>query len=793
MIKNYFKITLRNIKKNPGYSFINILGLAAGISVCMLIFQYVSYELSYDEYHTKSDRIYRITLDHPRAHIGMTPSMLSPTLQQRFPEVETGVRLFDVGRFQPLVVRYENEVFEEQKVVYVDSTLFQVFDFELSSGNPNTALTQPNTVVLTHETALKYFGEVNPIGKNLEINERDYEVTGVMKNIPGNSHFQYDFFISLITRSSWSELSDDTWRSANFYTYIVIDSQNSIANLKQKTDEYISEHFSEDEFVASLDIVFEPLTDIHLYSQVVEDISPQGDIRYVLAASAIAILILIIACINYMNLATARSARRSREVGIRKVLGSNRGSLIGQFYGESAFLTMIAIAFTVLLIELFLPWFNQITGLAVIVDYASFQFWGVMLGIGIVVTVVAGSYPALMLSSFNPSTVLKGTGTAGGSSGLRKFLVVFQFSASIFLIICTLVIYRQINFIQDKELGYKQDNVLVLTAYSDVEQRFDALQSELMQLPDVEGVAMTSETPVSIRAGYVPDIEGLEEGPNFIVNAIRVTPGFTSALGIDIVAGRTFTDGDYTRAKQTENREYAILVNEETADHFGLNPEELVGRHASIGGESGPIVGVIKNFHFSSLHRSIEPLFIFPRGSFNKLLISFNSADVRKTLDDSRSIWNGMFPQYPFEYEFLDQEYNALYQQETRAGNIFTSFAVLAVIIACLGLIGLASYMVEQRTREIGVRKVLGATPIQVLTLFSKDFLILILLGFLISVPAAWYVMTDWLQNFAYRIEIQLGIVLLAGLITVLFALITISFQSIKAARLDPVDSLRSE
>lgn len=793
MLKNYIKISLRNILKNPGYSFINILGLAAGIAVCMLIFQYVSYELSYDEYHSKSERIYRITLDHPRAHIGMTPSMLSPTLQQRYPEVETGVRLFDVGRFQPLVVRYENEVFEERSVVYVDSTLFQVFDFELLSGNPRTALSQPNTVVLTHETALKYFGEVNPLGNSMEINGSEYEVTGVMKNIPGNSHFQYDFFVSLITRSSWSELSDDTWRSANFYTYIVLDKQASITALKQKTDEYISKDFSDNEFVTSLNIVFEPLTDIHLYSQVNEDISPQGDIRYVLAASAIAILILIIACINYMNLATARSARRSREVGIRKVLGSNRSSLIGQFYGESAFLTIIAIAFTVLLIELFLPWFNQITGQVVMVDYGSFQFWGVMLGIGIVVTVAAGSYPALMLSSFNPSAVLKGTGVSGGSPGLRKFLVIFQFSASIFLIICTLVIYRQINFIQDKELGYKQDNVLVLTAYSDVEQRFDALRSELMQLPDVEGVAMSSETPVSIRAGYGPDIEGLEEGPNFIINALRVTPGFTSALGIEIVAGRTFTDGDFTRANQSENREYAIMVNEETADHFGLNPEELVGRQASISGESGPIVGVVKNFHFSSLHRSIDPLFIFTRGSFNKLLISFNTTDVRNTLDDSHAIWSRMFPQYPFEYEFLDQEYNALYQQETRAGNIFTSFAVLAVFIACLGLIGLASYMVEQRTREIGVRKVLGATPIQVVTLFSKDFLILIVLSFLISVPTAWYVMSGWLQNFAYRIELQLGIFLLAGFITVLFALIAVSFQSVKAARLDPVESLRSE
>ncbi|MGK7369369.1 MAG: ABC transporter permease, partial [Candidatus Halalkalibacterium sp. M3_1C_030] len=351
----------------------------------------------------------------------------------------------------------------------------------------------------------------------------------------------------------------------------------------------------------------------------------------------------------------------------------------------------------------------------------------------------------------------------------------------------------QIDFIQEKELGYKQENVLVLTAYGEVENRFDALKSELNQIAGFQGAAMTSETPTSIRAGYGPDIEGIEEGPNFIINALRVSPEFTEAMDIDIVSGRTFTEGDYTRANQSETGEYAILVNEKTAAHFGLNPQELIGRNASIGGGSGTIIGVVKDFHFASLHRPVEPLFIFPRGSFNKLLLSFNTEDVRRTLEQTGEVWSSMFPQYPFEYEFLDQEYNALYQQETRAGNIFTSFAILAIFVACLGLVGLASYMVEERTREIGVRKVLGATSAQIMTLFSKDFVILILIGFLLSVPAAWYVMSQWLQNFAYRVEIGWAIFLLAGLITILIAMSTVSYQALKAAKLDPVDSLRSE
>lgn len=793
MFNNYIKIALRNLRKYKGYSLINILGLAVGIAVCMLIFRYVSHELSYDRYHSKSERIFRVTMDHPQSHIALTPSMILPTLKNLFPEVETGVRIYDVGRFQPLVIRNQNRVFEERKFAYADSTLFKVFDFELLAGNPNTALASPNTMVITREMAVKYFGNQNALGRSLEVNSREFEVTGVIENIPGNSHFRYDFFASLVSRSGWSELSDDTWRSANFYTYLVLDDRDKASGLKQKVDAFINDNFPENEFAASLDIIFQPLTDIHLYSEVEGEIAPQSDIRYIIAASAIAFIILIIACINYMNLATARSAGRSREVGIRKVLGSEKKQLVGQFYGESAFLTLIAIALSLLLMELFLPWFNNLTGQTLMIDYTSIEFWFLMAGTGLLVTLIAGSYPALMLSSFKPSEVLKGKKISSGSTGLRKFLVVFQFAASIFMIISTLVIYRQIDYIQEKELGYKQDNVLVLTAYSDVEDRFNTLQGELMQVADIEGVAMSSETPTSIRAGYGPDIEGVEEGPNFIINALRVTPGFSDALNIELAAGRALTEGDYTRANLEEEREYAILVNEATARHFGVDPEELVGRRASIGGGSGNIVGVVRDFHFASLHRPIEPLFIFPRGSFNKLLISFQSTDVNKVLNDTEAVWDRLFPQYPFNYEFLDQEYHALYQQETRAGYIFNSFAILAIFVACLGLVGLASYLVEERNREIGIRKVLGATSVQVMTLFSRDFIILVLAGFLISVPLSWYAMGKWLQNFAYRIDIDWNIFLLAGAITLFIAIATVSYQALRAATLDPVESLRSE
>lgn len=793
MLKNYLKIAFRNVKKHTGYSLINILGLAVGIAVCSLIYLYVSHEMSYDQYHSKSDRIYRVTIDHPRAHIAMTPSMILPASKQLFPEVESGVRLFDAGSFSPLVVRHENMVFEERSIVFADSTLFDVFDFEMIAGNENDALKRPRSAVLTQEMTERYFGTEDAIGQTLQIGGNEYEVTGVIQNIPENSHFRFDFFLSMSSRSGWSQLSDSEWRAANFFTYLLLRNGSDVMDLSQKANAYLQEQLAENEFASAINLEFESLEKIHLYSEVNEDIQPQGDIRYILAAIAIAIVVLIIACINYMNLATARSSLRAREVGIRKVLGSERNRLIGQFFGESAFLTVLSIGVSILLVELVMPWFNQLTGQMLAIDYNSLQFWGMIVSLGIIVTILAGSYPALMLSSFKPVAVLKGGGIKGGNARLRKYLVVFQFAASIFLIISTMVIYQQIQFMQQKDLGYKQDNVLVLTAYGEVENSFEALRSEMQNVPGFVEAAMASDTPTNIGAAYSPDVEGVDEGPNYVVNGLRVSPEFSDALNIDIVAGRSFTEGDFTRANQAEDYEYAIMLNESAVASLGFSPDDIVGRTARISGGEGTIIGVVKDFHFSSLHQPIEPLFIFPRDGFNQLLMSFNSSDIASTLDETRAVWEEMFPQYPFEYQFLDQEYNALYQQETRAGNIFTSFAILAIFVACLGLVGLASFMVEQRTREIGIRKVLGATATQIMTLFSKDFLILVGIGFLISVPLAWYAMSNWLQNFAYQIDLGWSLFLIAGAATLIIAFATVSWQAIQAAKLDPAESIRAE
>lgn len=794
MISNYLKVAFRNLRKYKGYTFINVAGLAVGIAVCVLIFRYVAHEISYDRYHEKADRTYRITLDMEQIHLAVTPSMLSPTLQQLFPEVEAGVRLLDAGRTQALVIRNGERVFEESSFAFADSSLFDVFSWELLAGDADRALERPRTLVVSRDMARKYFGSANPVGRALEVNGTSYEVTGVMENIPRNSHFRFDFFASMSTRSGLSWLSDNTWRAANFFTYITLQEGASAETLKQKVDEFIAENIPGNDFVNQLDIQFEPLTDIHLYSETDADIAAQGDIRYVLGALAIAVLILVIACINYMNLATARSVRRSREVGIRKVLGSDRRQLMGQFYGEAAFLTLLAQAISILLVEISLPWFNSLTGQVIAVDYTSLAYWGMLAGVALTVTLVAGSYPALMLSSYSPSDVLKGGGVTPGGSRLRKGLVVFQFAASIFLIIGTMVIFRQVNFIQQKELGYKKDNVLVLNAYNEVERSMETFRSRLEQISGVEGAAMASETPTSIRGGYGIDVSGLEEGPNFQLTGLRVDASLTEVLNLDLVAGEALTQGDLQRANpDSGSGEYAFLVNEALARHYGVEPQELVGRPTVMSGRQGTIKGVVEDFHFQSLHREITPLVLFPQDGYNKLMVSFNTDDVQQTLGETRAAWTELYPGHPFEYQFLDQEYQALYQQETRAGQIFTSFAVLAIFVACMGLVGLASYMVERRTREIGVRKVLGASMSHIMALFSRDFVMLVMAGFLVAAPLGWIAMDGWLQNFAYRVDLGVSVFLGAGLLALLIALLTVSYQAFRAARLDPVESLQTE
>jgi len=791
MLKNYFKIAFRNLLKHKVYSLINILGLAVGIAVCVLIFRYISHEMSYDAYHENSDQMYRVTLQMAERHVAVTPSVVSPAIQNNFPEVMSGVRILAAGNFSALVIRYEEKVFEESRFAYADSSLFDVFSYEFIAGDPPTALNRPQTMVLSRNMAQKLFDDEFPVGKTVVTDGGiEYEVTAVIENMPSTSHFQFDVIASMVTIQGWGELTDTELKGSQFYTYIVLQQGASSKDLEENLNIYISQSFAPD---YDFNLRLQPVTDIHLYSNLLAEIRPQGDIRYIWAASAIAILILIIACINYMNLATARSARRAKEVGIRKVLGSQRKQLIGQFYGESAFLVGLAILFAVFIIEITFPWFNQMTGQVLTSGLDDPFLWIALLAVGIIVTLVSGSYPAIMLSGFKPVSVLKGAGGTKGKSGFRKALVVFQFAISVFLIIGTLVIYQQVDFIQSKELGYKNDNVIALNAPGNIQSHFDTFRSELMQVQGVDNVTMASDTPVDVSAGWSIDISGVEKDPNLVIMGLLIHPEFTQSLDIPIIAGRDLRQQDYIAANREDDPEYAYLLNETAVRTFGLEPEQIIGRAAEMSGRHGMIVGVVKDFHFAPLHREIEPLVMFPEDGFSKLIIGFTSADIRQTLDQTKSVWDSIFPGAPFEFTFLDQEYNALYQQEKQAGYIFTTFSILAIFVACLGLFGLASFMTEQRVKEIGVRKVMGASVPNIVGLFSVDFIKLVLIGFIIAVPVTLFLMNRWLQNFAYRIDIHYSVIIAAGLITLVIAILTVSYHAWKAAAINPVTSLKSD
>jgi len=792
MLLNYLKIAWRNLFKHKGYTFINIMGLAVGIAVCVLIFQFVSHELSYDTFHKKSDRIYRVTMHLDQFDLAVTPSIASPLLQKKFPGVETGVRLYASGRFSPVVVKHGNNVFEERSFGYADSTFFNVFSFKLLRGNPKKALAHPNTIVISQSMAQKYFGDEDAVGKSLTINnKKQYEVTGVMQDMPDNSHFQMNFIASLVTLSSWNQLVDNEIQGAQFYTYIVLDKGKSPDKLEAKVNAFIHQSFPN---VKGTSLMLQPLTDIHLHSHFKSEIQPQGSIEYVWAASAIALLILIIACINYMNLATARSARRSQEVGIRKVLGSDRKRLIAQFYGESAFITFLAILLSMALIEAFNPWFNQLVGEQINVALTSPHILGILLLIGVAITILAGSYPALLLSSFRPAAVLKGNLTKSRNSSLRKGLVIFQFAVSVVLIIGTLIINQQVDYVEQKDIGYHKDNVIVLNTYPEVENRFDTFKSLLQQHPGIQNATMVSETPTNIQGGYSIDVEGVKNSSRDVVAGLLAHYDFTETMGIHLVAGRLLTKADYQQANPKQgNGKYAFLINQAMAKYLGLSPKETIGRRTKVNGRPGTIVGVVKDFHFAPLHKKIGPLVIFPEKGFHKLMVRFNTDNPQKALQNTRATWQKLFPNYPFNYQFLDQEYDTLYAQSTRAEQTFSRFAFLAIFIACLGLLGLSAYTVEQRTKEIGIRKVLGASSSQLVVFLSKDFTKLVLISIAIAIPVGWWMMSNWLQEFAYRIDISVWQFAIAGGVALVVAWLTVGWVSIRATLANPVESLRNE
>ena len=788
MLKNYLTVALRSLRRQKGYAAINLLGLAVGVACCLFLLLYVRDELSYDRFHENADSIYRVNLyvEELGGEIGLTPTIVAPLFQREFPEVEAATRI----EAHNGVVRVGDRVFDEDAFYFADSTFFQVFTHPLLQGDMRAALTRPNTVVLTTSTARRYFGEVDPVGRTiLRNNDQEFEVTGVMADVPAQSHYHFDFLASFASRDYWA--TNEMWGSANFFTFVKLRPGASAAVLQQKIDALIARLEAAGE--EPRNPVLEPLTDIHLRSDVAYDLDPTGDITYVYGFATVAFLILLIACINYMNLATARSSQRAKEVGLRKSLGAFRGQLIRQFYSESALLTLGGLLLAVVLVAIGLPWFNTISGKALsFSDLLTPSLGLLILGIFLVVSLVAGSYPAFYLSRFEPVRVLRGRVRAGrGASWLRQGLVVLQFSISAVLIVGTLIVMNQMRFIGSHNLGFDKEHLVALPLTDPIlREQFPAMEEALTQSPHIVSAVAVNQIPGQL--GWTSQFlgEGMDEADAFLIKGMPTDAAVVEGLGLEIIAGRGFPENPPI----PDSVSYQFLVNEATLGRVGWTPEEALGRRVTIDGRGGEILGVVRNFHFRSLHEAIEPLAIwFWPQEANHLIVRLAPGDTRAGMDHLEAVWGQFASHRPFSYRFLDDVYDQLYRNEQQLGQIAGVFAFLAIFVACLGLFGLVSFTAEKRTREIGIRKVLGASVMGLVGLLSKDFLALVAVAFVLAIPVAWYAMSRWLDGFAYRIDLGPGVFLLAGGLALVVALATVSVQALRAATADPVQSLRYE
>ncbi|MFB3133916.1 MAG: ABC transporter permease [Rhodothermales bacterium] len=802
MLKNYFKISLRNLKKQKGYSFINITGLAVGMACCLLIALFVRDELSYDRYHDHADRVFRISrawydeAGQPTLQFAMISPAIGPTLEEEMPEVRHAVRL---GQFGSLV-SYEDQHFREPRFFFAEAALFELFTIPFVQGDASTALTEPYTVVLTEAMAEKYFGADDPIGKVLRLNDTfDLRVTGVVENAPTNTHFHYDFLASFatLTAQPWAAGWATTWGSNNsFPTYVLLEEGADPAALEAKFPAFLDRHYVL-HHGASSKIFLQPVSEIHLHSHLDAELEPNGNVTYVYLFTAIALFILLIACFNFMNLATARATKRAREVGLRKVLGAERKQLVGQFLGESTLLTLVALVFAAMLAELFLPAFNTLAGkeLQLFGNDVPFVLLG-LAGIALFTGLVAGCYPAFFLSAFQPAVVLKNATGGAWRSRVRTALVVTQFAISIVLIVGVGIIVKQLNYVQTKSLGFDEDQIVIVRTTRAMRQDFEAFRTRLLEHPGVLAVTASEAVPsgqlrnsINVQADVGGQIKPFDSLP-----LLAVDHDFTKTYGMDIVAGRAFSKDIASDSTQ------AFVLNESAVRRLGwASAEEAVGKFFMLESENlrdrrGQVIGVVKDFHFESLHERVTPLVMYIRPAlYWRAAIKIAAADMPETLGFLEARWQEYVPEAPLSYSFIDQRFAQLYQAEERFGKVVSYFAALAIMIACLGLFGLASFAAEQRTKEVGVRKVLGASVGGIVLLLSKDFTRVVLIAFLVACPLAYLAMNQWLDTFAYRIGISWWIFLGAGLATLAIALATVSYQAIRVALADPVKALRYE
>lgn len=788
MIRNYLKTGFRSLLKNMAFTAINVFGLAMGLAICLLIVFYVLDELSYDRFNTKSERIYRVNTDlkagTAETSFAITPAPVADALLKEFPEVENSMRL---GQAVNIRFKKGNDIIDEKKTFYCDRSIFSIFTLPLIKGDLKTALAEPGNLVLSKSIAIKYFNTINVIDKALFLvtDSTFHKVTGVMDDMPAQSHFNADIFIAMGPNTNHS------WNGFNTLTYILLKQGASPEKLEAKFPALIrrnenSASFNYTKFEANGNYIrlnLTPLKDIHLHSNRQREIGPNGSAQYIYIFSAIAVFILLLACINFMNLSTARSAGRAREVGVRKVLGSSRGNLIAQFLAESILVTLAASIIAVLVAWALLPMFNQVSGKDIMLTWHT-MVWllPVMLIIILVVGVLAGSYPAFFLSAFQPIQVLKGklaTGFKG--SFLRSFLVVFQFTISIFLIIGTLVIYNQLNYIRNKDLGFNRNEVLVIKNISAIDPKI--FKEQVKQLPGVINATLTHYLPTANLSALNYVDAGLTK--NIETQVWPVDADYISTMGMKLLQGRNFKSNFLSDSS-------SVIINETMARRIGYKGDgtDVVNDM----NKNLKIIGIVNDFNFSSLRNNITPLMLTMKDDWMaSLSVRVNTSNLPGLMQQIESKWKTLAPNLHFDYSFMDDDFNKTYNTEQRMGNLFVIFTSLAIIIACLGLFGLAAYAAEQRNREIGIRKILGANVSTLVAMLSKDFIKLVIIAIFIAIPAAWWSMHLWLQGFAYRQNIQWWEIAAAGIGAIVIAWITISFQSVKAAMVNPVKSLRSE
>jgi putative ABC transport system permease protein len=797
MLRNWLLTALRGFGKNKLSTTINILGLTVGLSSCLVIALFIRHELSYDNFEAKGPRIVRVIMRYKFDGGGefqsgnFTSTKVATTFKRVFPEVETAVRMFDVDE----TVHYKEKLFDERHFMMADSSFFQTFSLPLIEGDPGTALSGPRKVVMTRSTARRYFGTEDPVGKIIRVgsDSSNYEVTGLMADCPSNSQIKFDLLASF---SSLYANQDESYWDANYTTFLLLKNGAAIAPLQTKVSAFMKKEMQGQG--ASVDFLLEPFMRIHLYSEY-GGFEPGTSIIYIYILAGVALLILVIAGSTYINLSTARSVDRAREVGVRKVIGAGKGQLFWQFIGESLLLCLLAVVLSLGVVLLVLPGFNALAGRQLPWELVfSPVFLLMALGAALIVGLLAGSYPALVLSRFHPVKVLKGAfkNTRSGQ-GLRQSLIVFQFVISVFLIVATFIMGQQLSYIRHKDLGYQRDHVVQLPMDRSLEKNIDFLKAEFLRNPDVLRVTECGSSPVAIHSGYNMRNALMSSAQQLAVYGDPIDQDFIATTGLKIIAGEGISRQDILNTHPDDTvtmRKYAFILNETAARELGWSPQEAIGKRMFMDdSRPGFVRGVVKDFNFQDLHTPIKGLVLMPEKRPYHLLVRVSGQHLPQTLDYLAAKWKEVVPAIPYEAHFLDEQYNQLYTAETRLGRVMNIFSGIAIVLACLGLFGLSSYAAKQRVKEIGIRKVLGASLGNLALLLSANFVRLAALSMLIAMPLAAWVMHRWLDGFVYRAGMGWWIFAAAGVLVMLVTLATVSIQAVKTALLNPVKNLKAE